>query len=74
MLDTDRDTALEELRCRLGVREGTEAAERLRAAADDLLEETAEGLNGPGRGPAAAGHDHSYSFLYRNLRNASTGK
>ncbi len=44
VLDTDRDAALEQLRRRLGVREGAEADERLRAAADDLLEETSEGL------------------------------
>ena len=44
VLDTDRDAALEQLRGRLAVREGTEADKRLRAAADDLLEETPEGL------------------------------
>ena len=44
VLDTDRDAALEQLRGRLAVREGTEADKRLRAAADGLLEETPEGL------------------------------
>ena len=44
VLDNDRDAALEQLRRRLGVREGAEADERLLAAADDLLEETPEGF------------------------------
>ncbi len=44
VLDTDRDAALEQLRGRLAVREGTEADKRLRAAADGLLEETPVGL------------------------------
>ena len=40
----DLDTALEQLRLRLAVREGTDEDERLRAAADELLEETADGI------------------------------
>ena len=40
----DLDTALGELRFRLAVREGTGEDERLRAAADELLEETADGI------------------------------
>ena len=40
----DLDTALEQLRLRLAVREGTGEDERLRAAADELLEETADGI------------------------------
>lgn len=44
VLDRDRDAALEQLRSRLGVQEGDEADERLRAAAEELLEETPEGF------------------------------
>ena len=44
VLDTDRSSALEHLQRMLGVDEGTEADRKLRAAADELLEETAEGL------------------------------
>ena len=44
VLDADRDSALERLQQMLGVEEGSEADGRLRAAADDLLEETGEGL------------------------------
>ena len=44
VLDTDRDAALEQLRRRLAVEEGSEADERLRAAADDLLQETPAGV------------------------------
>lgn len=40
----DRDGALEQLRRRLAVEEGTDADDRLRAAADDLLEETPAGM------------------------------
>ena len=40
----DQDTALEQLRFRLAVREGTDEDARLRAAADELLEETADGI------------------------------
>ena len=44
MLDADRDAALEQLRRRLAVEEGTDADARLRAAADELLEETPAGM------------------------------
>ena len=44
VLDTDPSSALEHLRRMLGVEEGTEAEERLRSAADELLEETPEGV------------------------------
>ena len=44
MLETDRDAALEQLRGRLSVKEGTDADERLLAAVDELLEETLEGI------------------------------
>ena len=44
VLDTDRHAAMEQLRRRLAVEEGTEADERLRAAADELLEKTPEGF------------------------------
>ena len=44
VLDADRDTALEQLRRRLAVDEGSEADQRLRSAADDLLEETPAGM------------------------------
>lgn len=44
VLDTDRDAALEQLRRRLAVDEGTEADRRLLAAADDLLEDTPAGV------------------------------
>ena len=44
ILDTDREGALDHLRSRLAVEEGTDADERLRAAADDLLLDTPEGL------------------------------
>ena len=44
IMETDRDAALEQLRGRLSVTEGTEADERLLAAADELLEETREGI------------------------------
>ena len=40
----DLDTALEQLRHRLSVREDTDEDERLRAAADELLEETPGGI------------------------------
>ena len=43
VLDADRDAAVEQLRRRLGVNEGTETDGRLLAAADELLEETPEG-------------------------------
>ena len=44
VLETDRDAALDQLRGRLSVGEGTEADGRLLAAADELLEETPNGL------------------------------
>ncbi len=44
VLDNDGAAALDQLRRRLGVEPGTEADDRLRAAADELLEETPEGL------------------------------
>ena len=44
VLDADRDSALEKLRGMLAVEEGSEADERLRAAADELLEETSKGM------------------------------
>ena len=44
VLDADRDAALEQLRRRLAVEEGTEADQRLLAAVDDLLEETPAGM------------------------------
>ena len=44
VLDADRAAAMEQLRRRLAVDEGAEADERLRAAADELLEETPEGI------------------------------
>lgn len=44
ILDTDRNSSLEKLRRMLSVEEGSDADERLRAAADELLEETDEGL------------------------------
>ena len=44
ILDKDRGSALEKLRRMLTVSEGTEADERLRSAADELLEESSEGL------------------------------
>ena len=44
VMGPDLDTALEQLRLRLAVREGTDEDERLRAAADELLEETAYGI------------------------------
>ena len=43
VLDADRDAAVEQLRRRLGVSEGSAADGRLLAAADELLEETPEG-------------------------------
>ena len=44
VLEKDRDAALEQLRRRMAVEEGTEADQRLRAAVDDLLEETPAGM------------------------------
>ncbi len=44
VLDKDRDSALEKLRRMLAVEEGTDADERLLAAADELLEESDDGV------------------------------
>ena len=44
VFDTDRSSTLEKLRRMLAVEEGADADERLRAAADELLEESSEGL------------------------------
>ena len=44
VLDKDRSSALEKLRRMLTVKEGTDADERLRVAADELLEESSKGL------------------------------
>ena len=51
VVEAERGAALEHLRRRLSVEEGTEADERLRAAAAELLEETAEGVVVRGVGP-----------------------
>ena len=51
VVDTDRDAALEQLRRRLAVQEGTAQEERLRAAADELLEETPAGITVRGVAP-----------------------
>ncbi len=51
VLDTDRHDAMEQLRRRLGVEEGSAADDRLRAAADELLQETPEGYTVKGVRP-----------------------
>ena len=51
IVDTDRDAALEQLRRRLAVQEGTVEDERLRAAADEWLEETPNGITVRGVAP-----------------------
>ena len=51
VLDTDRAAAMEQLRRRLGVEEGSDADTRLRAAADELLNETPEGFTVKGVRP-----------------------
>jgi len=51
VLDSGSEGALDHLRRRLNVEEGTEADERLRAAADDLLVDTPEGLTVRGTSP-----------------------
>ena len=51
VLDTDREGVLEHLRGRLNVEEGTEADERLLAAADELLVDIPEGLTVRGAAP-----------------------
>ena len=52
VLDTDRHAALEHLERRLGIAEGTEAYERFRVAADELLVETPEGFTVRGVAPS----------------------
>lgn len=47
----DREAALEHMQRRLGVEEGTAEDDRLRAAADELLEETPEGITVRGVAP-----------------------
>ena len=51
VLDTDLSSALEKLRRMLAVEEGADADERLRAAADELLEESSKGLTVRGVNP-----------------------
>lgn len=51
IVENDRDAALEQLRRRLAVQEGTVEDERLRAAADELLEETPNGITVRGVAP-----------------------
>ena len=51
VVNTDPDAALEQLRHRLAVREGTAEDERLRAAADELFEETPDGVSVRGVAP-----------------------
>ncbi len=51
ILAPDRETALELLQRRLGVEEGTEEDARLLAAADELLEETPDGVTVRGAAP-----------------------
>ena len=51
VLDTDREGALEHLRRRLSVEEGTDADKRLCAAASDLLVDTPDGLSVRGAAP-----------------------
>ena len=51
VLDTDRDGVLEHLRRRLSVEEGSEADDRLQAAANELLVDIPEGLTVRGAAP-----------------------
>ena len=51
ILAPDRDAALEHMQRRLGVEEGSPEDERLRAAADELLEETPDGITVRGVAP-----------------------
>ena len=51
VVEAESGAAIEHLRRRLSVEEGTEADERLRVAAAELLEETAEGIVVRGVGP-----------------------
>lgn len=48
---TDRESALDHIRRRLGIEEGTAEDERLLAAADELLEETTDGITVRGVAP-----------------------
>ena len=48
---TDRDAALDHMRRRMGIEEATAEDERLRAAADELLEETTDGITVRGVAP-----------------------
>ncbi len=51
VLENDREAAMEQLRRRLAVEEGTEADQRLRAAVDELLEESPAGMVVRGMAP-----------------------
>ena len=51
VVDTNRDGALEQLRRRLAVQEGSSQDELLKAAADELLEETPNGITVRGVAP-----------------------
>ena len=51
ILAPDLDAALEHMQRRLGVEEGSPEDERLRAAADELLEETPDGITVRGVAP-----------------------
>ena len=67
ILDTDRDAAMEQLRRRLGVSEGTAADDRLRAAADGTLGGHAGGLHGQGRVAETDGDCHLVSGAQRRV-------
>ena len=58
VLDTDRDAAMEQLRRRLGVEEGTEADARLARRRGRALGEHAGGLHGQGRVAETDGDGH----------------
>ena len=51
VMATDRDEALDHMRRRMGIEEATAEDERLRAAADELLEETTDGITVRGVAP-----------------------
>ncbi len=51
VLDSERDGVLDHLRRRLSVEEGTDADDRLKSAAEDLLVETSDGLTVKGVAP-----------------------
>ncbi len=51
VIDADRDSVMEHLMQRLGIEEDSAAEERLRAAADDLLVDTPDGLSVRGVAP-----------------------